>query len=168
MNSVHSEARNQSEHPTKSNIDNRSDKPPSANSQPKSSSNAEAPGSSEADYVMTEQASFPELKPISIGQELSRQLKIIRESKAKPNFGFQNVGNPLSTQPVTSTNPFATLEVDNPEAKEGKDNLGELKESWSFQGRKKHTPRITSPRQALPQTPTPSPGHDVTLGGRRK
>jgi len=42
----------------------------------------------EADYVMTEQASFPELKPISIGQELNRQLEIIRESKAKPNFGF--------------------------------------------------------------------------------
>jgi hypothetical protein len=117
---------------------------------------------------MTEQASFPELKPISIGQKLSRQLEIICESKAKPNFGFQNAGSPLSTQLVTSTNPFAALEVDNPEAEEGKDNLGELKESWSFQGRKKHTPRITSPRQALPQTPTPSPGHDVTPGGRRK
>jgi hypothetical protein len=37
---------------------------------------------------MIKQASLPKLKPISIGQELSRQLKIIRESKAKPNFGF--------------------------------------------------------------------------------
>jgi len=117
---------------------------------------------------MTEQASFPELKPINIGQELSRQLEIIRESKAKLNFGFQNAGSPLSIQPVTSTNPFAALQVDNPEAEEGKDNLGELKENWTFQGRKKHTPKITSPRQALPQTPTPSPGHDVTPGGRRK
>jgi hypothetical protein len=43
-----------------------------------------------------------------------------------------------------------------------------MKESWTFQGRKKHTPRLTSPRQALPQTPTPSLGHDVTPGGRRK
>jgi hypothetical protein len=107
-------------------------------------------------------------KPISIGQKLSRQLEIIRESKAKPNFGFQNAGSPLCTQPITSTNPFAALEVDNPEVEEGKDNLGELKESWSFQGRKKHTPRITPARQALPQTPTPPPGHDVTPGGRRK
>jgi hypothetical protein len=98
----------------------------------------------------------------------ARQLEIIRESKAKPNFGFQNVDNPLSTQPVTNTNPFVALEADNLEAKEKKDNLGEMKESWTFQGRKKHTPRITSPRQALPQTPTPSPGHDVTPGGRRK
>jgi hypothetical protein len=87
MNPVHSKARNRSEHPIESNIDNRSDKPPRANSQPRSSSTIEAPGSSEADYVMTEQASFPELKPISISQELSRQLEI-RESKAKPNFGF--------------------------------------------------------------------------------
>ncbi len=114
MNPVHSEARNQSKHPTESNIRNRSDKPPRANSQPRSSSKAEAPGSSKANYLMTEQASFPKLKPISISQELSRQLVIIRESKAKPNFGFQNVDSPLSTQPVTNTNPFAALEADNP------------------------------------------------------
>jgi len=37
---------------------------------------------------MIEQASFPELKPISINQKLSKQLEIIRESKVKPNFGF--------------------------------------------------------------------------------
>jgi hypothetical protein len=168
MNPVHSEARNQSQHPTESNIGNQSDKPSKANSQPRSSSKAEAPGSSEADYVMTEQASFLEPKPISISQELSRQLEIIRESKAKPNFGFQNDDSPLSTQPVTNTNPFVALEADNPEVEEEKDNLGEMKECWTFQGRKKHTPRITSPKQALLQTPTPSPGHDVTPGGRRK
>jgi hypothetical protein len=78
---------------------------------------------------MTEQASFPELKPISISQEFSRQLEIIRESKANPNFGFQNADSSLSTQLVTNTNLFAALEVDNPEAKEEKDNLGEMKES---------------------------------------
>jgi hypothetical protein len=54
MNPVHLKARNRSEHPTESNIDNRSDKPPRVNSQPRSSSKAEVPGSSEADYVMTE------------------------------------------------------------------------------------------------------------------
>jgi len=88
MNPVHLEARIRSEHPTESNIDNRSVKPPGTNSQPRSSSRAKAPRSSEADYVMTEQASFLEPKPFSISQELSRQLEIIRESKAKPNFGF--------------------------------------------------------------------------------
>jgi hypothetical protein len=88
MNLVHSEACNRSKHPTESNIGNRSDKPPRENSQPRNSSKAEAPGSSKADYVMTEQANFPKLKPISISQELNRQLEIIRESKAKPNFGF--------------------------------------------------------------------------------
>jgi hypothetical protein len=117
---------------------------------------------------MTEQASFLELKPISINQELNRQLEIIRKSKAKPNFGFRNVDNRLSTQPVTNTNPFTALEADNLEAEEEKDNLGEMKESWTFQGRKKHTPRITSPRQVTPQTPTPSLSHDVTPRGRRK
>ncbi len=43
-----------------------------------------------------------------------------------------------------------------------------MKESWTFKGRKKHTPRSTSPRQALLQTPTPSPSHDVIPGGRRE
>ncbi len=132
MNPVHLEARIRSEHPTEPNIDNRSVKPPGANSQPRSSNRVEAPGSSEADYVMTEQASFPEPKPLSISQELSRQLEIIRESKAKLNFGFQNAISPLSTQPVTNTNPFVALEGDNPEAEEEKDDLGEMKGSWTF------------------------------------
>jgi hypothetical protein len=117
---------------------------------------------------MTKHASFPELKPISISQELSRQLEFIRESKAKPNFGLQSTGSPLSTQPVTDANPFAVLETTNPEAEEEKDDSGERKDNWTFQGEKKHTPKITSPKQILPQTPTPSSGHDVTLGGRRK
>jgi hypothetical protein len=117
---------------------------------------------------MTEQASFPKLKPISISQELSRQLEFIRESKAKSNFGLQNVGSPLSTHLVTNANPFAVLEATNPEAEEEKDDLGERKDNWTFQGKKKHTPKITSPRQVLPQIPTPSSDHDVTPGGRRK
>jgi hypothetical protein len=74
MNPVRSEACNRSEHPTESNIDNQSDKPSRANSQPRSSNKAIALGSSKADYVMIEQASFSELKPISISQELNRQL----------------------------------------------------------------------------------------------
>jgi hypothetical protein len=88
INPTHSKASNRSEHPTESNIGNRLDQPPNVNSQPRNSSKGEAPGSSQADYVMIEQASFPELKPISISQELSRQLELIRESKAKPNFGL--------------------------------------------------------------------------------
>jgi hypothetical protein len=81
---------------------------------------------------MTEQASFPELKPISISQELNKQLQFICESKAKPNFGLQNVGSPLSTQLVTNANPFAVLEATNPEAEEEKDDLGERKDNWTF------------------------------------
>jgi hypothetical protein len=88
---------------------------------------------------MIEQASFPELKPISISQELSRQLELIRESKAKPNFGLQSAGSPLSTQPVTNANPFAVLETTNPEAEEEKDDSGERKDNWTFQGKKTHS-----------------------------
>lgn len=64
MNPVHPEARSRSENPADSNIGNRSDKPSKEDPQPRNSSQAEAPGSLEANDVMTEQASFPELKPI--------------------------------------------------------------------------------------------------------
>jgi hypothetical protein len=86
-----------------------------------------------------------------------------------PTLGQVRVAtSPLSTQPITNANPFAVLETTNPEAEEEKDDLREMKDNWTFQGKKKHTPKITSPRQVLPQIPTPSSDHDVTPGGRRK
>jgi len=48
------------------------------------------------------------------------------------------------------------------------DNPEEMREGWTFQGRKKHTPKIASLRQVLPQSTTLTPNHDITPGGRRK
>jgi hypothetical protein len=48
------------------------------------------------------------------------------------------------------------------------DNPEEMREGWTFQGTKKHTPKIASLRQVLPQSTTLTPNHDITLGGRRK
>jgi len=89
-------------------------------------------------------------------------------SKAKLNFGFREVNNHQAPYSVANTNPFAALEAVNPEAKDAKDNKEDLRESWTFQGRKKHTPKIASPRQVLPQSLTPTPNHEVTPRGRRK
>jgi len=89
-------------------------------------------------------------------------------SKAKLNFGFQEANIHQAPYSAANTNPFAALEAVNLEAEDAKDNQEDLKESWTFQGRKKHTPRIALPRQALLQSPTPTPNHEVTPGGRRK
>ncbi len=104
---------------------------------------------------MTEQASSPGLKLDSPSQELRRRLENLHASEAKFNFCFQEVVNHQAIQPATNTNPFAALEMDNLEAENENDNHEDLREGWTFQGRKKHTPRIASPKQVLPQSPTP-------------
>jgi hypothetical protein len=117
---------------------------------------------------MIEQVSVREFKPDSPSQMLSKHLENFHKTKAKLNFGFWNANNSQATQPTTSTNPFAALEADNPETEDAMDNPEEMREGWTFQGRKKHTPKITSLRQVLPQSTTLTPNHDITLGGRRK
>jgi len=98
----------------------------------------------------------------------SKHLENFHKTKAMLNFGFRNANSSQATQPTTSTNPFAALEADNPEAEDAMDNLEEKREGWTFQGRKKHTPKIASLRQALSQSTTLTPNHDVTPGGKRK
>ncbi len=165
---MNSEALRQIEHPTDPTIDNCSDKLLRANSQPRSSNQAGAPGSSEADHVMTKQASVLELKPDSPSQMRSKHLEKFHKTKVMLNFGFRNADNSQATQPTTSTNPFAALEVDNPEAEDAMDNPEEMREGWTFQGRKKHTPKIASLRQVLSQFTTLTPNHDVTPGGKKE
>ncbi len=90
-------------------------------------------------------------------------------TKARPGGqAFRNADSSQATQPTTSTNLFAALEADNPKAEDAMDNLEEMREGWTFQGRKKHAPRIASLRQVLSQFTTLTPNHDVTPGGRRK
>ncbi len=167
-NLVNSETLRQLEHPTDPTIGNCSDKLLRADSQPRSSSQAGTPRSLEADHAMSEQASVPELKPDNPSQMLNKHLENFHKTKAKLNFGFQNADSNQATQPATSTNPFAALEADNPETEDAMDNPEEMREGWTFQGRKKNTPKIASLRQVLLQSTTLTPNHDITPGGRRK
>ncbi|CAK9209955.1 unnamed protein product [Sphagnum troendelagicum] len=80
---------------------------------------------------MSKQASVPELKPDSPSQMLSKHLENFHKTKAKLNFGFRNADNSQVTQPATSTNPFAALEADNPEAEDAMDNPEEMKEGMN-------------------------------------
>jgi hypothetical protein len=40
-------------------------------------------------------------------------------------------------------------------------------EGWSFQGKRRHTPKLASPRQEATQNPFHTPKRDITLGGKR-
>jgi hypothetical protein len=44
----------------------------------------------------------------------------------------------------------------------------ELPEGWSFQGRRKHAPKIASPRLELKQVPARTPQQEPTSGGKRQ
>ncbi len=165
---MHLEARSQLEHPTDSAIANCSDKLHRAEIQLGGSSQIEVPGSSEVDHVMTELASSPGLNHDRPSLVTRRDPESAYTSKAKLNFGFREANSHQAPYSAVNTNPFAALEAVNPEAEDAKDNQEDLRESWTFQGRKKHTPRIASPRQALPQSPTPNPNHEVTPGGKKE
>jgi hypothetical protein len=117
---------------------------------------------------MAKQASSLGLKLDSPSLELRKHLESLYKSKAKLNFGFKEANCHQALQLAANTNPYAALEADNLEAEEEKDNQEDLKEDWTFHGRKKHTPRIALPRQALLQSPTPTPNHEFTPGGKRK
>jgi hypothetical protein len=98
------------------------------------------------DHVMAEQASSLGLKLDSSSLEIRKYQDILHASKAKPNFSLQEVVSHEAIQLAANANPFAALEMDNLKAKNEKDNCEDLREGWTFQGRKKHTPKITSPR----------------------
>jgi hypothetical protein len=95
-------------------------------------------------------------------------LENLHKTKTNLNFGYQNADCHPVEQLTISANPFAALEADNPEADETKDNLEEMREGWTFQGRRKHTPKIASPKQAPPQSLIPTPNLEVIPRGRRK
>ncbi len=123
---------------------------------------------SEEDHTMLEQSSLLATKPESPSKDIRRQQENLHKNKVKPNFGFQTPARPLDRHSGSNTNPFAALKKDNPEAKEEKDNLEEMRAGWTFQGKKKHTPRIAFPRPALLQSPSSTPSLEITPGGRRK
>jgi hypothetical protein len=117
---------------------------------------------------MIELASSPGINHNRPSPDNRRRPESTHTSKAKLNFGYREAICHQALHSATNTNPFAALEGVNPEAEDFKDNQEDPRESWTFQGKKKHIPRIASPRQAPPQSLVPTPNHEATPGGRRK
>jgi len=68
---------------------------------------------------------------------------------------------------AAKSNPFAILGEDIAGAVTLMEMQEDMKEGWSFQGRKRHDPKQTPPRQTTQQLP-PHPTHrEITPGGKR-
>jgi hypothetical protein len=117
---------------------------------------------------MAEPANSPGLSQDRLSSEDKRRLEGAFTPKAKLNFGIQELASPQAPNPASNTNPFAVLGEGNLGAETVKKILEDLKEGWSFQGRRKHTFKIASPRQVLPQSPAHTSSLEVTPEGRRK
>jgi hypothetical protein len=68
---------------------------------------------------------------------------------------------------VTSTNPFAALSEENGSSNFLKKLQEDLKEGWSFQGKKKHIVKISSPSQEATQSLIHTPRPNTIPGGKR-
>ncbi len=167
-NPSHLEIRNQTKRPTDLTIAKCSDKLHRVEEPLGSLSQKEAPGSLKVDQVMTELESSPDLSHDRPNPENRRHPESTHTSKAKLNFGYRESNSHQAPNSAANTNPFAALEADNLEIEDSKDNQEDSREGWTFQGRRKHIPRIALPRQAFLQSPTPTPNQEVTPGGRRK
>jgi hypothetical protein len=83
------------------------------------------------------------------------------------NFRNQELASPQAPNPATKTNPFAVLGEDNSGVEALMKIHEDMKEGWSFQGRKRHAPKHASPRQEVHH---PSPlisQRKTTPGGKR-
>ncbi|CAM6023818.1 unnamed protein product [Sphagnum balticum] len=82
-------------------------------------------------------------------------------------FGIPGLARSQALTSDAGVNPFASPREEHQEVKLRNKLPDDLAEGWSFQGRKKHAPKLASPRldaQKSPLTLTPS---GTTLGGKR-
>jgi len=92
------------------------------------------------------------LPPSQLGAE--RRKESVSTPRTQLRFGFPETGS-LQTRPSTPiTNPFASLAEGAREGGASPNPQEETSERWTFQGRKKHTHKLTSPR---PETHSPIP-----------
>ncbi len=65
---------------------------------------------------------------------------------AKLHFGIPELTRARAKATKVNSNPFASLGESNREAGRLNRSHGEATEGWAFQGRRRHTPKLASPR----------------------
>ncbi|CAM6003142.1 unnamed protein product [Sphagnum balticum] len=95
-----------------------------------------------------------------------QKLNALRNSA--PIFGIQEMASAQAPSLATKSNPFAILGEGSAGAATLMEEQEVMKDGWSFQGRKRHEPKQTPPRQATQQPSSHLPHKESTPGGGKK
>ncbi len=108
------------------------------------------------DQAMAECSESPNHTKGSMQAEAERHTEDNPKPKAKLSFGLLGMASPQAPAPNANSNPFASPSNGNRVADSRNKPQEEDLEGWTFQGRRRHTPKIAMPRQE-PQQPPPAP-----------
>jgi hypothetical protein len=106
--------------------------------------------------------------PVSTKREISPKREIQTETeqladgakapRASLSFGMPGLASPQTLSREARANPFANLGGGRHEAEPNNKAQEDKTEGWSFQGRRRHAPKLASPRKEPHQaTPPPPP-----------
>jgi len=87
--------------------------------------------------------------------------------KIKLSFGIPRVANPQALTLEANANPFTSPNEGNRGAELCNKLLEDVVEGWSFQGRRRHAPKLASPCQELHQPLPRTPQLETTPRGKR-
>jgi hypothetical protein len=82
-------------------------------------------------------------------------------------FGLPGILDPQTQRTEANTNPFANLNEGSRGANGNIRPQEDELEGWSFQGRRKHAPKLASPRPEMHHILPRTPQQDTTPGGTR-
>jgi hypothetical protein len=108
------------------------------------------------DQDMIELSESPTCAKNKTRPEIERLTKGVSTPKAKLCFGIPGLISPQALTLEANANPFASPGEGNREAELHNKPHEDALEGWSFQ-RRRHVPKLTSPRQESHQTPPPTP-----------
>lgn len=99
--------------------------------------------------------------------EVERKVDGNLTPKAKLSFELLREFGKQTPTPETNINPFASPSNNNRGADSWNKPQTDDMEGWTFQGRKRHTPKLTTPRQEPQQSPSDTPRQETMPGGKR-
>ncbi len=114
--------------------------------------------------------------PTHLKSEAKAGTELLAKAKQKlnaslnstPNFGIHELASSQASSPAAKSNPFAILGEDNAGVMTLMEMQEDMKEGWSFQGRNRHDPKQTPPRQVMHYL-SPHPSHkEITPGGKER
>jgi len=85
----------------------------------------------------------------------------------KLHFGLPGLKGAQVLAPEANPNPFASPREGIKESERLNRSQVDTMEGWTFQGKRRHTPKLASPRQETSQPLFHTPPQDATPGGKR-